>query len=281
MIIWLASYPKSGNTWLRSIVSALIYTKDGLFNFNLLKKIQQFPTQKYFKDFTNDFTNIHEIKKYWIAAQDRINLDNEIKFLKTHQINCKIDKFNFTNKFNTRATIYIVRDPRNLVNSISNHYDKSILEAKEFLLTPKTLGANKNTNNFKNGHVVTLIGNWAENYKFWKQNNENFMLIRYEDLLNNTNFELERIVSFLKKYITFDVDDTKLENILKTTNFHHLKQKEKEGLFDENVFTRSSNKKINFFHQGPENNWKSKLESKIVDEINLKFNNEMVELGYL
>ena len=38
MIIWLASYPKSGNTWLRSIVSALIYTKDGLFNFNVLIK---------------------------------------------------------------------------------------------------------------------------------------------------------------------------------------------------------------------------------------------------
>ena len=281
MIIWLASYPKSGNTWLRSIVSALIYAEDGLFNFNLLKKIQQFPTQKYFKEFTNDFTNIHEIKKYWIAAQDRINLDNEIKFLKTHQINCKINKFNFTNKSNTRATIYIVRDPRNLVNSISNHYDKSITEAKEFLLTPKTLGANKITNNFKNGHVVTLIGNWAENYKFWRQNNENFLLIRYEDLLSNTNFELEKIISFLRKYITFDVNDKKLENILKTTNFHHLKQKEKEGLFDENVFTKSTNQKINFFHQGPENNWKYKLENKIVDEINLKFKNEMIELGYL
>ena len=267
MIIWLASYPKSGNTWLRSIVSALIYAEDGLFNFNLLKKIQQFPTQKYFKEFTNDFTNIHEIKKYWIAAQDRINLDNEIKFLKTHQINCKINKFNFTNKSNTRATIYIVRDPRNLVNSISNHYDKSITEAKEFLLTPKTLGANKITNNYKNGHVVTLIGNWAENYKFWRQNNENFLLIRYEDLLSNTNLELEKIISFLRKYITFSVNDKKLKNILKTTNFHHLRQKEKEGLFDENVFTKSTNQKINFFHQGPENNWKSKLESKIVDEL--------------
>ena len=281
MIIWLASYPKSGNTWLRSIVSALIYTEDGLFNFDLLKKIQQFPAQKYFKEFTNDFTNIHEIKKYWIAAQDRINLDNEIKFLKTHQINCKINKFNFTNKSNTRATIYIVRDPRNLVNSISNHYDKSITEAKDFLLTPKTLGANKNTDNFNNGHVVTLIGNWAENYKFWMQNNENFLLIRYEDLLNNTNFELEKIISFLRKYVTFGVNDKKLKNILKTTNFHYLKQKEKEGLFDENVFTKSTNQKINFFHQGPENNWKSKLENKIVDEINLKFKNEMIELGYL
>ena len=107
------------------------------------------------------------------------------------------------------------------------------------------------------------------------------MLIRYEDLLSNTNFELEKIISFLRKYITFDVNDKKLENILKTTNFHHLKQKEKEGLFDENVFTKSTNQKINFFHQGPENNWKSNLESKIVDEINLKFKNEMIELGYL
>ena len=281
MIVWLASYPKSGNTWLRSIISALIYSQDGLFNFELLKKIPQFPTQKYFREFTDDFTNIHEIKKYWIAAQDKINLDNEIKFLKTHHINCRVDNYSFTNKQNTSATIYIVRDPRNLVNSISNHYDKSINEAKEFLITPKTLGANKNIHNLKNGHVVTLIGNWAENYNFWKQTNENFLLVKYENLLNNINFELEKIVLFLKKYINFKVNDKKLENIIKTTNFSHLKKKEKEGLFDENVFTKSTNKKINFFHQGPENNWKLKLESKIVDEINLKFKNEMIELGYL
>ena len=281
MIVWLASYPKSGNTWLRSIISALIYSQDGLFNFELLKKIPQFPTQKYFKEFTDDYTNIHEIKKYWIAAQDKINLENEIKFLKTHHINCKIDNYSFTNKQNTCATIYIVRDPRNLVNSISNHYDKSINEAKEFLITPKTLGASKNNHNLKNGHVVTLIGNWAENYNFWKQTNENFLLVKYENLLNNINFELEKIVLFLKKYTNFDVNDKKLENIIKTTNFSHLKMREKEGLFDENVFTKTTNRKINFFHQGPENNWKSKLESKIVDEINLKFKNEMIELGYL
>ena len=49
MIIWIASYPKSGNTWLRSIISALVYSDDGIFDFNLLKKIQQFPEKIYFK----------------------------------------------------------------------------------------------------------------------------------------------------------------------------------------------------------------------------------------
>ena len=143
------------------------------------------------------------------------------------------------------------------------------------------MGASKNIHNLKNGNVVTLIGNWAENYNFWKQTNENFLLVKYEDLLNNINLELEKIVLFLKKYVNFDVNDNKLQNIIKTTNFNHLKEKEKEGLFGENVYTKSTNKKINFFHQGPENNWKSKLESEIVNEINLKFKNEMIELGYL
>ena len=76
MIIWIASYPKSGNTWVRSIISSLIYSDDGNFDFDLLKKIQQFPNKKYFENFTNDFNNINEIKKYWIESQNFINLES-------------------------------------------------------------------------------------------------------------------------------------------------------------------------------------------------------------
>ena len=61
MIIWLASYPKSGNSWIRSIISSLVYSDDGIFNFKLLKKIDQFPEKKYFKDFVKDFGNFNTI----------------------------------------------------------------------------------------------------------------------------------------------------------------------------------------------------------------------------
>jgi len=74
MIIWLASFPKSGNTWLRSIISSLVYSEDGIFNFKLNKKISQFPTKKHFEDFTKEYHNIHENKKLWILAQDKLNL---------------------------------------------------------------------------------------------------------------------------------------------------------------------------------------------------------------
>ena len=85
MIIWIASYPKSGNTWLRSIVSSLIYTEDGAFNFKLLEKIPLFPKPTHLKSFTNKFNNFEEIQKYWILAQEKINLNNKINILKVEK----------------------------------------------------------------------------------------------------------------------------------------------------------------------------------------------------
>ena len=54
MIFWIASYPKSGNTWLRALISTYFYSKDGTFNDNLLTNIDQFPTKQYFKNFDHD-----------------------------------------------------------------------------------------------------------------------------------------------------------------------------------------------------------------------------------
>jgi len=280
MIIWLASYPKSGNTWVRSMIAALMHTDDGVFHFDLLDQIKQFPSKNYFKNFTNDFANIHEIKKYWESAQDLINLDDKIKFLKTHHINCKIDQYNFTNKKNTLATIYIIRDPRNLVNSISNHYSKSLEDSKKFLLTSKFITGFKKNGDLEENSLKTLIGTWSEHYKFWKNNNANFLLIKYEDLINNTNSELNKIITFIKKFTPIQTNEIKNKNVIRTTSFNYLKNLEEKGSFKENAY-ESIDKKKKFFNLGPENNWENTLDKKIKDEIESKFSAEMKELGYL
>ena len=280
MIIWLASYPKSGNTWVRSIISALMHTDDGVFKFELLNQIKQFPSKKYFKGFTNDFENIHEIKKYWESAQDFINLDNKVKFFKTHHINCKIGQYSFTSKKNTLATIYIIRDPRNLVNSISNHYSKSLEDAKEFLLTPKFLTGYNKFGDLEKNSLKTLIGTWSEHYKFWKNNNANFLLIKYEDLINNTNSELNKIIIFIKKFTPIQTNEVKNKNIIRTTSFNYLKNLEEKGSFNENAY-ESIDKKKKFFNLGPKNNWENTLDKKIKNEIESKLSVEMKELGYL
>ena len=280
MIIWLASYPKSGNTWLRSLISGLMYSDDGVFNFNYIKKIKQFPSKEFFQDFTKDLYNIHEVKKYWILAQEKINLDNKVKFLKTHNLNCNIDNYSFSDKKNTLATIYIVRDPRNLVNSISNHFGKSIEESKNFILSPKLISTHKQTYS-AGGEVITYMGSWQEHFNFWTKNTENLLLIKYEDLISDPHRELNKIINFLKKFCEFEANENKKKNLINSTSFESLKKMEQQGYFTESVFSKNSPKKIDFFNKGPNNIWKDNLQKDIQEEIELKLKKEMQEIGYL
>ena len=112
MIIWLASYPKSGNTWLRSLIANYYFSETGDFNFELLEKIDSFPSNKYFRKYLDKFKKPHDTSKYWIKEQEKINQSKGLKFFKTHNALCKIEGNQFTNKENTLGVIYIIRDPR-------------------------------------------------------------------------------------------------------------------------------------------------------------------------
>ena len=280
MIIWLASYPKSGNTWVRSIISTLLYSNDGNFNFELIKKVSQFPEKKYFKEFIDDFGNFNKIKESWILAQDTINLDNQIKILKTHQGKYNVGKDSFTNDRNTLATIYIVRDPRTLVSSISNHYTLTLDEAFNFLITPQIIGNSKRWEDKETG-MKCLLGKWNDHYRSWTRDKSNLLLIKYEDLIKNPENELEKIINFLKKYLHVETNKNKNKKILETTSFKSLKEMEQKSLFKENVLNKKDDSKVNFFHLGPANNWKDNLDEDIKNKIEKNFYQEMAELEYL
>ena len=123
MIIWLSSYPKNGNTWLRSLISAYYYTNDGLFfGDQQLRNIGQFPVKKYFESFKYDTEKPGDTVRFWVAAQEKINLDKKIKFFKTHNALVRLGQNDFTNLKNSLGGIYIVRDPRNTLDSMSRHF---------------------------------------------------------------------------------------------------------------------------------------------------------------
>ena len=73
MIIWLASYPKSGNTFLRALLTSYLFTKDGNFTFEVLKKIKQFPDNGVFKKLGIDTSNEKEVIKNYIKVQEETN----------------------------------------------------------------------------------------------------------------------------------------------------------------------------------------------------------------
>ena len=82
MIIWLASYPKSGNTLLRSMLAAYLFSKDGEYKFDLIKNIKQFPHGGLFLKLGIDTNNHNETIKYYIKAQESFNKKDSIQFLK-------------------------------------------------------------------------------------------------------------------------------------------------------------------------------------------------------
>ncbi len=181
MIIWLASYPKSGNTLLRSILSSYFYSQEGDFNFENLYKISQFPILPQFMRLGIDVDNEEEVFKNFINAQNLINEESKkAKFFKTHSSLCKIYGSSFTDLKNTLGAIYIVRDPRNVVTSFAHHYDLTIDQATDALIDKDRFM----TRSAKS--CSAFLGSWSFNYNSWKDldKNNKYLLIKYEDLVN-------------------------------------------------------------------------------------------------
>ena len=282
MIIWLASYPKNGNTWLRSLISAYYYTKDGVFlGDNQLKNVQQFPVKKYLENFDYDMTIPGDTSRFWILAQKRINEDRKIRFFKTHNALVKLGKNDFTNQVNSLGGIYIVRDPRNVVDSMSRHFQIDHDIALEVMQDEKNF-----TYDFKKKKDYSdyqFISSWELNYQSWKNNNLlPIKFLKYEDLLSETFFVFKDIVEFIDKLTNnkSGFSREKAKNAVKTTSFENLKKIEDNKGFSESIISRVGEKKIPFFHLGPKNNWKKNFDSKFVKKINNIFEKNLNELDY-
>ena len=283
MIIWIASYPKSGNTWIRSLLASYLFSKNGSFNFNLLKYIHQYSVGMVSNNLQKTSTPEDRISKNWIPHQVLINSDKKIHFLKTHNALCTINNNKFTDKLNTAACIYIVRDPRNLVTSLSHHYELDYKNAIRFItnkrkiIFPKTL-SNKNDNH----NDFNFIGDWSGHYNSWK--NISFCpikIIKYEDLLADTRNIFISILKFISKFTKLDFKEEKISNALKTTNFDNLRRIEKEENFEESITSTKTNKKVKFFNLGKDNDWRRLLDKPTILEVEKKFKKEMNELNYI
>lgn len=284
MIIWIASYPKSGNTWIRSFIYSLIYSKDLKPDLKKINIIDQYPVRKYFKDYTTDFNNFKLVSKYWDISQSQLGKDKKVKFLKTHHINCKIENNSFIQTKNTSGVIHIVRDPRNVITSIKNHYSKKNYdEAFDFLSDPLHCIDVENLthqNIDKKLILNTLISSWSNHYNSWKNASQNYLLLKYEDLEKHPFETFTKLVDFLEPLLKIKINKTKLNKIIELNNFENLKKIEENSGFDEAAISKER-EKVKFFNLGPMNQWQKFLPKDIRLKIEKNFEKEMKELNYL
>ena len=205
-IVWISSYPKSGNTFLRAMLSAFFYSKEGIFKQDYLKNISEFPRD--FFDFKSSNNFLNEIKEYEKIQKKISSTDKEVIFLKTHLANLVINEtFQTINKDFTLCSIYIVRDPRNVILSLKNHYNLDIKKSLSLLTNDKNFISMNNKNSSK-GYTLTL--DWASNYLSWKnQKNINTIFVKFEDLVFEQEKAFSYILNKLKKFVNFEIDQKK------------------------------------------------------------------------
>ncbi len=280
MIIWIASYPKSGNTWVRALLSSYFFSERGEFNFSLLSNIDSFPSPRFFSQYEDLFLKPEETSKYWITQQNEINKKKQHLFLKTHSALCSVKGNNFTDKKNSLGSIYIIRDPRNVVTSLAHHYQISKDEALKFMLDKNRAIVSKENNRYTG---FQPLFSWEFNVNSWV-NNKLFpvLVVRYEDLQKETFVTFKNIIDFINKITQSkkSLDNKKIKNCIDSTKFENMQKLEQDQGFAEAVTKKNSSDKIKFFNLGEKNNYKNLLDKNFIQEMNDKFKPFLIKYKY-
>ena len=277
MIIWLASYPKSGNTWMWFFIKSYFNPPNRKFSINHDKDdpylLETFPTERRFNELSINYQDFFDISKNWINLQSLINLNNKTNYLKTHNAMCTINNNKFTDINNTLGAIHIVRDPRDVLVSYSSYKSENIDKTLEILLSNDSYEYAKFKDKF---YKRSLMGSWSSHYNSWKNyKSKETLLVKYEDMVNKSNTTFLKVLNYLKKITKIEINHNKLNRAIDETSFENLKNLEiKEG------FKVNPSKKP-FFRKGKVGDWKNKLNKDQTQKVEKAFKAEMIELGYL
>ena len=271
--IFLASYPKSGNTWLRSIIGNF-YNFDKEFSLNDLKSIPLLSIKKHFSEFENIvYVNKNELHFDWISqniikCQNLLNnKPNHLNIFKTHSARHK----NFTNETVNAGFIYIVRDPRDIIVSLKNFSGKEIDKTIDEFLFSKSLMITTNG-------AQELLSTWELNvHSLLNYNSVSRLIIKYEDLKLNPKEIILNIKEFLNKIHSLNINlrDQDIDKIVENTNFNNLKKLEEKNGFDE------ASNYSKFFRSGKSSQWKDVLTNTQINLIEKNLKSLMRYFNYI
>jgi hypothetical protein len=270
-IIWMASYPKSGNTWVRAFIQNFLDPTDRPADINALDKYfanESKPNwyQPLVEESLADLS-LYQICELRPTVQKNIAASRAGSvFVKTHNILGAYDGLPLHEMSVTAGAIYVVRNPLDVVLSLADHFGLSIDDAIVFMNNKATGTPTDEAN------VGSVLSSWSEHVRSWTVSDDSTCILRYEDLLAKPEKAFNEIIKFLG----LDRDRRRLRQAIQSCSFLEMRKQEKQQGFIE----RSPNSQ-RFFRTGKKNQWRTELSRKQVGRITEAHRDEMQRFKYL
>jgi hypothetical protein len=270
-IIWLASYPKSGNTWLRAFLHNLLQNPANPIPPNELNKFSLGDAQfDWYAQHTSkgpkelDFEDLAQIRP--LVHRDYTAVSPDSVFVKTHQFLGESGGHPLITMEVTTAAVYVVRNPLDVVLSFADHFGTTIDEAiHDMALQGCYTQATDNS-------IPEVINSWSVNVKSWTQPHPQIHVMRYEDMVQSP----EKTFGRLTRFLGLKPPKERLRRAIRFSEFKTLKKLEEKHGFRE----RSRNAQ-RFFREGKFGQWRTQLTDEQVSRVVSQHGEQMARFGYL
>lgn len=265
-ICWLASYPKSGNTWMRLLLSAY---DSGAVNIN---QIDGSAGDKYsYFWHAASYKDIEDLSEPEVACLRPAALSHMLAatngdplVVKTHNWNAAVDDIPLIPPSLTKCAVYIVRDPRDIIPSLASHYEITFDRAIEMMAD----GTHTSSDKVIKHYVSTWsnhVGSWLSELPY------PIALVKYEHLLEHT----EDVFATVLHFMGHNPDPAKVKQAVKACSFDAVRRQEQSDGFKE------AKGKEMFFRRGKAGCWKDDLSKEQVARVEKDHGAAMHGLGYL
>lgn len=276
-IVWLASYPKSGNTWVRLLLGNLIGLSDEGEEDEGFKPVMGISSSRdMFEYFTgiNSYELTDDEVNWMRPAVYRRMADEftQFGFVKAHDSFGRLPNGEpFFPADKSHGAVYIVRDPLDVAVSYSHHLGGvPYKEAVRHMNNPRKQVAGGNREQLRQ-----VMLDWSGHYLSWTQQQDMpVCVVRYEDLKRDTVGELKRIADFA--HIDEDQYVMSIEEAVEATRFDRLQEMEQSKGFGEKPINSKQ-----FFRSGRSGEGREKLPTELQAELIAHHGEVMRALGYL
>ena len=274
--MWLASYPKSGNTWVRMFLASYLCGGIEIDPNNLPRDLTYADGREW---------DYHQVSPYPINALGSVEIlmlrqaaflsiisrsTSRPILIKTHCANAILDDVRLFLPQVTKGAIHIVRDPRDVLTSFAKWQGVPVDQALENMLTEQTMipGMRETSKT-----LFQYLGRWDKHVASWMDNSSfPVTTVRYEDLLGEPRREAKRII----EGIGWTYDEDRAARALSHVSFGKMKA------FEEKHGFREKPKEVDhpFFREGKIGGWRDFLTPEQSGRVETEFRETMTVLGY-